>query len=286
MDVRTSSTARRTYRSPVIAIALALGTLLLAPSESPAHAGYNKVAVIEVCGVSGCRELNKPLELFHATGTRRPRAVETSPAPPGPYYELRLQFTRPPPAFFVPATGALRSFPDPFGIGDPVWLRLEVNIEAALRAELEGLEPFPSPMMAWASVGGRAVANPQAYLALYSDLAALPADSEALRDTRSIELIGERLNPWADGYNLLSYEPNGRLLLRDGEVVRPTTDLIRLIEQPTFAKLRLPWVLIALGMAFGILFALAFALRIRASRRRPIPVASIGDGRLDGYDCA
>ena len=191
------------------AAALVLLVHLLAPEEGAAHAGYNEVSIVRVCGASACLDLDPPLELFHIGGLKGPKAVSAEPALPGPYYELQPQFTRPPPAFFVPASGSLRSFPDAFGLGDPVWLRLEPRIEAALRAALAGLEPFPPPALRLARVDGHEVGDPQAYLALYDELPAVPPDEGPFPGGRTITLVGERLTPWSDGYNVLSYAPAG-----------------------------------------------------------------------------
>jgi hypothetical protein len=205
---------------------------LLTPAGAQAHAGFTQVAVTEVCGRT-CRSVLPPLELFHSDPRLKPRAVKTRPAPPGPYYTLHLLYSRPPPAFFVPSTGTLRSFPDPFGVGDPVWLRLEPRVEARLRARLRGLEPLPRPRLTQASVSGHRVADPQPYLSLYRHL---PAVGGFGGGGTAIRLTGDELNPWADGYNALSYHDG--LLRRDGETVRLPRDLVNLVEEPRLAPSR------------------------------------------------
>jgi hypothetical protein len=251
----------RTYVTAAVGVALLAS--LAAPPESSAHGGFTRVAAVNVCGLT-CRPLLPPLELFHSGRRQAPRAVPTRPPPPSPYYRVDLVSSRPPPAFFVPATGALRSFPDPFGVTDPVWLRLQPRVEARLRAALVGLEPLPTPTLTHATVGGRSVENPQAYLSLYRDLRAI--DSKAMpRDRRAIRLFSDDLNPWADGYNSLS-ATNGGLLSRDGEVVRLPPELAKLVQEPEFTKTERRWPMPA-GIAVAAA-ALGFSFAIRLARRR------------------
>jgi hypothetical protein len=251
-------------------VAAGLLAALGAPGEAPAHGGFTQVAAVTVCGLT-CRPLLPPVELFHSGSRSRrgPLAVPTRPAPPGPYYRVDLLLSRPPPAFFVPSTGALRSFPDPFGAGDPAWLRLEPRVEARLRAALRGLEPLPAPTLGRATVDGRPVANPQDYLSLYRSLPALEGQPVP-RGAAAIRLFGDDLNPWADGYNVLSASRGG-LLARDGEVVRLPPELAQLVREPELAETRRRWTtpaaLAALAAALALFVSLGLVRRLGHAQR-------------------
>jgi hypothetical protein len=251
----------RSGRGSLLAAAGLLAALA-APGECSAHGGFTQVAAVSVCGLT-CRPILPPLELFHSGRRQVPRAVPTRPAPPGPYYRVDLASSRPPPAFFVPATGALRSFPDPFGVSDPAWLRLEPRIEARLRQALVGLEPLPSPMLTRATVGGRPVAHPQPYLSLYRPLPV--THGETIGDgAREIRLFSDDLNPWADGYNTLA-AGSGGLLARDGEVVKLPPELEQLVSRPDFAKRQRRWATPA-GIAVAALALVLFGFLPLARR--------------------
>ena len=235
---------------------------LAQPAESSAHGGITQVAAVTVCGTR-CRPLLPPLELFHY-GRQPPHAVPTRPAPPGPYFRIDLQLSRPPPAFFVPSTGTVRSFPDPFGVGHPTWLRLDPSVEAKLRKALAGLEPLPAPNITRATVDGRAVADPQDYLALYGAHPRLQGAPPHGRHV--IRLFAEELNPWADGYNTLDGDDAG-VLVRDGDAVWLTPKLERLVREPSFAGAPRPlgWPPIMLGVAIAVaLVACATVVRRRS----------------------
>jgi hypothetical protein len=228
---------------------------LAAPVEAHAHGGFTQVAAVSVCGRT-CRPLLPPLELFHA-GRQKPHAIPARPAPPGPYYRIDLVSSRPPPAYFVPSTGTLRSFPDPFGVSDPTWLQLQPRIEAKLRAALAGIEPLPVPTITRASVDGRPVAHPQAYLSLYR---ALPAFAgRATAGGHVIRLFADDLNPWADGYNSLAATDDG-LLVRDGDVVALPPDLVQLVRRPDFVEEKRTWSAATAALAAAAALALCLGV--------------------------
>jgi hypothetical protein len=233
---------------------------LAAPAEAPAHGGFTQVAAVSVCGRT-CRPLLPPLELFHS-GRQKPHAIPARPAPPGPYYRIDLVSSRPPPAFFVPSTGTLRSFPDPFGVSDPTWLRLQPRIEAKLRAALAGIEPLPAPAITRATVDGRPVAKPQAYLALYRALPVLARRAPA--GGHVIRLFGDDLSPWADGYNSLA-ATDGGVVARDGDVVTLPPDLVQLVRRPDFVEEKRTWS--AATAAVAAAAALALCLGVAVVRR-------------------
>jgi hypothetical protein len=242
---------------------LLLAVVALAfPAGAAAHGGVTQVAAVTVCGTT-CRPLLPPLELFHY-GRSLPHAVPTRPAPPGPYYRIDLLLSRPPPAFFVPSTGALRSFPDPFGVGNPTWLRLDPRVEAKLRAALRGLEPLPAPTIARATVDGQAVADPQDYLALYG--ARPGVNGKKTGGHHVIRLFGDELNPWADGYNRLEADDSG-LLVRDGDAVRATPAMTKLVREPSFTRgrpSRAPWLPALASGAVALVLSAAFVRRLAA----------------------
>jgi hypothetical protein len=241
---------------------LAAAAALAVPADAVAHGGFAQVAAVTVCGRT-CRPLLPPLELFHS-GRWPPHAIPARPAPPGPYYRVDLAWSRPPPAFFVPATGTLRSFPDPFGVSDPTWLRLAPRVEARLRAALAGLEPLPAPTITRATVDDRRVENPQAYLGLYRTLP--EARRTVAPEGDVIQLFSDDLNPWADGYNSLKTGGTG-VLERDGDVVALPPDLVQLVRRPDFAEEKRTWSAATAAAAAAAALALALCLGVAVVRR-------------------
>jgi hypothetical protein len=80
-----------------------------------------------------------------------------------------------------------------------------------------------------------------------------------------VRLFGDQLNPWADGYNSLEADDSG-LLARDGDVVRATPAMAKLVREPSFARGRrssTPW-LPALVTAAALGLCALFVRRLAA----------------------
>ena len=208
-------------RSTALAV---LGALLVAPTA----AGHGGLVVTRICGASECVRLEAGLELVHHDG---PPVSPAESATAGEYYVLEPSNAPPPPAFFVPAAGVVRGRPDPDGFGDPAWFRLPADTDAALRAIVRGVDPFPPPRLTRVVIRGEPVADPEAYLALLGELP--PGEAGANAEGVDIVLHARgQPSPWTDGFNRLSYLANRKELNRDGSVVRLPPDLVALVERP------------------------------------------------------
>jgi hypothetical protein len=251
-------------------VACGAALLGLLPPAALAHGGVEGVAIVRACGLNGCRAV-EPLELFHAVDRPLrpgwPVASSQPPPTPGSYYELRTRYGGEP-AFFAPASGLYRGDTDPFGWGDRAWLRLEPRVERSLRRWLRDLRPFPSPRLETARIGDRLAGNPQRYLAAYRKFPLVADRSSEPARAVSIELRSGELSPWTDGYNSLRYVRATRLLYRDGELVRPSQEVVRLLEHVDPAGTSVPVaLLLGTGLPACLLLAGVAVLRVRLSSR-------------------
>jgi hypothetical protein len=249
--------------------AVILSTVAVATTLVPSAVAQGGLVIMEVCGVSSCKRINTGLELIHADG---PAPTRVAPPQPGPYFKLEASNAGPPPAFFVPSAGVVRARPDTHGFESPAWLKLAAATEAAVRDVLDGLEPFPAPRITQVRIDGREVGDAHKYLAIY---AAFPraAEGTTLSGNASfIALESDAPSPWTDGLNRIWYEPADNLLSRDGEIVRPSSAVVALIEHPKEPESsELPWGTIAAVAAPVALFGLILAVWLLTGARRPRP---------------
>ena len=175
---------------------------------SPAAAKSNEMTV---CGASGCATIPAVDHRFADALLRWSDPQFVTPPAIGPYFELKAEMLSPesPPAYFVPSGQAIKaSF-----TGRPEWIASRPGAEAALRASLPNLRPWPAPKLTRVLIGAREATKFDPYLHLFDDFpAAAPPPLSVKRVP--IVLRSERPSPWTDGYNRLEFAPAEMLLHR------------------------------------------------------------------------
>jgi hypothetical protein len=261
----------------LLVLALAVG-LVAAPAGAAQNPGGG-LLITRACGSNGCTSIFNGLFLVPANG---PTARTTGAPPLGPFYVLepsnyaveeQVEESVGPttPAFFVPGQGVVRARPDAGQLTQQAWIRLSASRLAELRAALRGLQPFPPPRLTEVVIAGREAGDPQAYKAVYDDFQAAPEPDPVSRgEPISVALRSGERSPWTDGHNRIAYYPELGLLLRDGEWVRPSADLVARIENPAPPPGGgIPWNRIG-GIAGPLLvLGAVLALWFLTGRRRP-----------------
>jgi hypothetical protein len=193
-------------------------------------------ASFELCGSSGCTAVTTRAKALEAIVFGDVPGVP--PQPVAPYYELRFPFGDR--VFFVPSRQALKP-----PLGATHWRRVDEAAFAGLAPILARVDPWPPPVLTEVVVGGRLAADAQLYLRLYDALPAVapprggpPGLWIVLRSERaspwSVSIpvpFPKRTAPWVNGFNLLEYLPEHRVLNRNGEYVRLPADLASVIER-------------------------------------------------------
>ena len=240
---------------------LATVAALALASRADAH-GYG-LAIVGLCGASGCRTIDAGLELahHHERGDRDlgPRFADTPPL--GPYYELVVsnEAAR---AWYVPYPGVVRAR---VGYEAPhltAWIEINARPERSLRALLRGVEPFPPPRLTYVAIAGREASDPDSYLGLFDPSLARAPSASTYRMLR-ISVRFSRPNPWADVSRRLFYVPDRKLLARDTDFLRLSDELVMALEHPEDD--RFPWRVLSLT---GVTALLAVLLLIGWSRIR------------------
>jgi len=246
---------------------VALAALAIA---SPAAAKSNEMTV---CGASGCATIPAVDHRFADALLRWGDPEFVTPPAIGAYFELKSEMLSPEglPAYFVPSGRAIKaSF-----TGRPEWIASRPGAEAALRASLPNLRPWPAPKLTRVLIGAREATKSDPYLHLFDDFpAAAPPPLGATRVP--IVLRSERPSPWTDGYNRLEFAPGKMLLHRGDEWVQLPTALGEQIKGdvgliPPNSTSGFAWAIVG-----GLLGALAVSVGAmaltRMSRRRHTPV--------------
>ncbi len=201
--------------------------------------------------------------------------ASASPPPLDDYYEVTVHYYEidgddpPGRGFFVPAAGLLRIRP-PTSPGPSIWLPTTPQVAAALDRVTRGLDPFPSPELTRVFVGTEEAADPKAYARLYGRFPRAP-EVDASAPRRAIVLRSGRPSPWTDGSANLDYVPGGGVLVREGEVVRPPSDVLTLLEDPTAEPFEPSFSDMAAVAVLALILAIVLARRrprLRIGRRR------------------
>jgi hypothetical protein len=230
-------------------------------------------ASFELCGASGCSAAPTGSSIDWSAGDF------ISPPPVAPYYEIRFPFGDR--AFLVPARRAYKP-----SLGTTGWNEVTDDVITALAPALRKVKPWPPPSLAEVLVGGRPADDPQPYVHLYDEfpVVAPPRGAEpglwiVLRSERaspwSVSIpvpFPKRTATWVNGFNLLEYLPEHRVLNRNGEYVRLPTYLAERIDRDAALADAASgfddwWVVIAGGFAIGLLAAGASALTRRRTLR-------------------
>jgi hypothetical protein len=262
-------------RRAVFILFVLAASLLVVPGASAQTPGGG-LLVVRVCGANGCKPIFNGVFLVEPSAA----AAEATGAPPiGPFYVLEPSNYRAKdqtdeasgpttPAFFVPGAGVLRARPDAGQLAQQEWIELPDATESTLRAQLRGLQPFPAPQLTRVLIAGRAVRDPESYLAVYERFPAAAEPGFSNRGTPvAIALRSERRSPWSDGHNRVAYYPHVQLLFRDGQWVRPSSEVVERIEHPTLPSGGVPWDRVA-GVAGPLVVLGAIVLLWLLGRRR------------------
>jgi hypothetical protein len=236
---------------------------------SPAAAKSNEMTV---CGASGCATIPAVDHRFADALLRWGDPQFVTPPAIGPYFELKSEMLSPEglPAYFVPSGRAIKaSF-----TGRPEWIASRPGAEAALRASLPDLKPWPAPHLTIVVIGGQPTQF-DPYLRLFDDFPAVAAPPLSAKRV-PIVLRSERPSPWTDGYNRLEFAPGKMVLHRGDEWVQLPRALGEQIKRdlgpiPPNSTSGFPWVIVggllgALAVSVG---AVALAM-MRRRRRTPV----------------
>jgi hypothetical protein len=234
---------------------------------SPAAAKSNEMTV---CGASGCATIPAVDHRFADALLRWGDPEFVTPPAIGAYFELKSEMLSPEglPAYFVPSRRAIKaSF-----TGRPEWIASRPGAEAALRASLPNLRPWPAPKLTRVFIGAREATKSDPYLHLFDDF---PAPPPLSAKRVPIVLRSERPSPWTDGYNRLEFAPGKELLHRgDGWVQLPTA-LSEQIKRdggliPPNSTSGFPWAIVG-GLLGALAVSVGAVTLTRMRRRRHTP---------------
>jgi len=194
-------------------------------------------AGFEICGQSACSTItpadSEPLaiKLFYGEGTRE---LSTPKVPPAAFYTLRWKFdSGMHTGYYVPLLNVFRFVGDPASpTDDPTslvhWMKLNADTRQLLEHAAASLQPFPRPVPARVTVGGKIVTDPESYLRLWSVGAATFRwpDRPFLR----IVIKTDAPSPWSDPAARLSIARRGSYLLRDSTIMRIPAGLARQVR--------------------------------------------------------
>jgi hypothetical protein len=214
----------RTFLLPL----LALAALALA---APGLAKEPKSAT--VCGPDGCATTNDSRQLLNLiadNGTTPP------PPPAGEYYKVTMTIDVPPDAGVAPKVewwytasggGLLRAVQkDPSGV--TAWYPLTATGTAFMERLTRDVKPFPLPRVTSATIGGKPVADPSSYLALFGQETTGSA-RVAAGDWQDIVFSGPA-SPWTDNAVTLQYSPSADAILRGYEIAKLPPSLAAKVE--------------------------------------------------------
>jgi hypothetical protein len=195
----------------VTLLAVVAAGVLLVSGAAQAKAPATGVVV---CGSTGCVSLAAgQAEMFW-----RQVASSGRPVAPGAFYSFRWHFDGEPDrtAYFVPDRRAVR-WDGPQG-----WGSLEPLVVDAIKRSLANVEPFTSPALTRVTVGGRAVAAPQTYLAL---LGGKPTWIWPAGSWLGVKLTSPTPTPWTNGAVTIRLNRQLPYVVVDGWVFRIPKDV-------------------------------------------------------------
>lgn len=259
---------------------LALTVAAIVVLTTAGVAESKELASATFCGASGCRTVDHP-----GTLTAGGDGVGDAVPAIGPYYTVRFTVEHEGQVdgwqvFWIPGADTL-AFRDELGNmtfehldgGKPNPYRDESRHEEALselRYYTQGIEPYAMPAVVGATVGGKPVADPSSYLALYGRErdASISADAD---DWLPVELKATRPSPWTDSV-LVVVSPSKRIVEVGGtSVARLSAGESRAItarESLAVSSAGTRWSLVA-GAALALALLVTLALVARAARRVP-----------------
>jgi hypothetical protein len=237
---------------------LALAALAAAALVLPGTALAKEIESVQVCGASGCRTETDTAALRVLEGSAGESDTYVGPPAASAFHTVRVTVRAGEErvtwqSHLVLAARVMRTTDE---ANRAAWRRLPAKEQAAWEGLTRGVEPFARPTLTRVTVAGKAVVDPNSYLALY-DIRRRGLVRPGKADWVTIRLRSAQPSPWTDGTNELSYSRSANLLTRDGELVRVPGALASRLERR--ASLRLPsskprsTLLHALGSALGLL---------------------------------
>jgi hypothetical protein len=257
-------------RRVVLVLALVAGLAAAGAAEA------KNISGVKLCGPSACGAISDPALLRRAEGGGAPTIGGTPPLAPFYRYDITITGANGETfengkrsitvhQWYVPQAHAMR------GVGDSgaAWYRVDDATAAVFRKVTRGVEPFPTPTIVAATIGGRAADAPATYSRLFDPSWRL-AGGWPDASWRRIELRAHGRTPWTDGQNVYAYSARDRLLARDGAIVEvPAPAAARLSDARSLSRSRGGASTAAVAAGAAAIAAVAAAAAFRRRRRGP-----------------
>lgn len=225
----------------------------------PAGAGAKGLTGASLCGSNECRDV--AVTGLNREGPFSPGDSRSAPAP-GPYYELKLAFEHGGDSrgiYYEPRSG-LAAYSEEFG--STAWAPLRGGWAKAVQRTAEDVEPYPTPRITAAWVGGRRVSGaPATYLRLFGLKGpfVVPSTSAGLE---WIRLDSPTANPWTE--NPIAYYPADDVVLASWSTyLRVPASVAAALEsaRPLDGERRttIPWLAVAVALG-GVVVLLAVSV--------------------------
>jgi hypothetical protein len=250
-------------------------------AAAPPAALAKELSAMTICGPSGCTTIDDRETLANLPSGGEPAGRMP---PPGPYYTVRFT-TEIPPAeggpttidwnvFYVPGAQLFAAAGE---AGETQWLEMGGAPAALLRRIASRVEPFATPRLTGAKVGGVAV---EGDVSTYARLLSLPVTGVGTGPSFEwvpVDLRSARPSPWTRSEWDLAFSREGGLLQRGIEYVElpsgVAADVAAARALEPAGRAWLPWLLLAaLGAALA---ALALLGRRLAPARTPLPERAV-----------
>ena len=256
----------------------AIVMLLLA---APAQGKAKELLGAQLCGPGGCAT-ERTTTLLEGPGGPFGGGEIGKPAKPGPYYKGYLlagdggKVMGKLPFYYVPGANQIVQ-PGRYG-QTTTWMAASGRIGKLVSALAERVDPFAAPKVRSVTLNGKAVDDPQSYVALWTmgeKVQGYPSDD---LDSQQVIFFTDPPTPWSDGNYVVAY-PKSKMLLRDGQLVSISKGTASRIAAGASldAPSGQPWLWVLIGIACAAC-ASAAGLAVRRLRVRsgpkPVPQAS------------
>jgi len=245
--------------------------VIVAALTLPAAAHAKEITGLAVCGPADCEEAD-----VAGFGHSAPFGGDSLGPPPARFYRLQLEIDGQTDAFgglyYEPVSGLVAREDRP---GVFVWSRLAPPLASAVKDAAKRVQPFRTPRVTGARVGGKIVPGDASSYRGLLDIEGPPAVPKSSATAVDIALEAAVPNPWT-AVKLLYYPEDNVLFRSPGSYVRlpdaEAADVEAARPLGDGGGKTLPW--IALGVAVaGALLLLALSLR-RNLRPAPKPAAA------------
>lgn len=231
----------------------------------PSLAAAKEVSKVELCGEDSCSTITGTANTSRFFG--HGESQSTTAAPPGPYY--RVTFT----TSHEEGTGSWSIFYVPHGdrlaLPDGQWEQLSATRARAYAQAAAGLKPLPTPELESVTIQGRAVEDPESYLALFEAGSAEGAVPAHLADWVPVDMRFRGRTPWS-GDPYVFFSASDGLIQRGIQIVRIPDEMAASIRagESLAPGDAFPWVLVA-AMAIALVLLAGGGLWL-ALRREPL----------------